>query len=131
KAFDMASHSHIIMALKQKGVDDQIIALIIDLYSITNNRTDLKDKQSYPTGIWTGVKQGDPMSLLLFNLALDPLLCKLEEEGSRFQPCSKKIIMAFADNLVLLSGSWEEIEKNTEILKAFCEQPASRHKGKN
>ncbi|NXE86043.1 POLR protein, partial [Cochlearius cochlearius] len=40
KAFDTVSHSHIIMALKQKGVDDHIIALISNLYHNINTWID-------------------------------------------------------------------------------------------
>lgn len=29
--------------------------------------------------------------------------------------------MAFADDLVLLSGSWEGMQSNIKILEAFCE----------
>ncbi|NXJ43982.1 POLR protein, partial [Ciconia maguari] len=36
KAFDTVSHSHIVMALKQKGVDEHIIALIKNLYHNIN-----------------------------------------------------------------------------------------------
>ncbi|NXG81205.1 PO21 protein, partial [Baryphthengus martii] len=68
-----------------------------------------------------GVKQGDPMSPLLFNLALDPLLCKLEECGDGLQQGNNTITaMAFADDLVLLSGSWKGMEKNIKILETFC-----------
>ncbi|NWX80541.1 POLR protein, partial [Alca torda] len=40
KAFDTVSHDHIIMALKQKGVDNHIIALITNLYYNINTRID-------------------------------------------------------------------------------------------
>ncbi|NXS50874.1 PO21 protein, partial [Balaeniceps rex] len=70
-------------------------------------RIDLKNEQSDPIGIRIGVKQGDPMSPILFNLSVDPLLCKLEQEGSGYQHGLKTVTtMAFADDLVLLSGSW-------------------------
>ncbi|NWX25049.1 PO21 protein, partial [Aegotheles bennettii] len=110
------SHSHIISALQQRGVDDHIIALISDLYNNIYTCIALKDEQSDPIGIRIGVKQGDPMSPLLFNLALDPLLCKLEEEGNGFQHCARKVTtMAFADDLVLLSASWDGMARNIEI----------------
>ncbi|KAM6188193.1 LOW QUALITY PROTEIN: ankyrin repeat domain-containing protein 55-like [Sarcoramphus papa] len=121
KAFDTVSHSHIIMALKQKGVDKHIIALIKNLYHNINIPIVLKNEQSDPIGIRIGVKQGDPMSPILFNLSVDPLLCKLEEDGFGFQHCSKNITtLAFADDLVLLSESWDGMQKNIEILEIFC-----------
>ncbi|NXE17291.1 PO21 protein, partial [Lophotis ruficrista] len=121
KAFDTVSHQHIIMALKQRGVDHHIIALIKNLYNNISTRIHLKNEQSDPIGIHIGVKQGDPMSPILFNLAIDPLLCKLEKDGNGFQHCSRTVTaLAFADDLVLLSGSWEGMEKNIEILEAFC-----------
>ncbi|XP_050770696.1 LOW QUALITY PROTEIN: ankyrin repeat domain-containing protein 55-like [Gymnogyps californianus] len=121
KAFDTVSHSHIIMALKQKGVDKHIIALIKNLYHNINIPIVLKNEQLDPIGIRIGVKQGDPMSPILFNLSVDPLLCKLEEDGFGFQHCSKNITtLAFADDLVLLSESWDGMQKNIEILEIFC-----------
>ncbi|NXX82159.1 PO21 protein, partial [Urocolius indicus] len=69
-----------------------------------------------------GVKQGDPMSPLLFNLALDPLLCKLETTGCGYQHCDKNVTaLAFADDLVLLSSSWDGMTKNIKILETFCD----------
>jgi len=112
KAFDTVSHNHIIMTLKQKGVDDHIISLITSMYQNVNSRIHLRNDQSDPTGIHIGVKQGDPMSPILFNLSIDPLLCKLESEGSGFQHYVRNITtMAFADDLVLewVMG-WDERE---------------------
>ncbi|NXG26738.1 PO21 protein, partial [Grallaria varia] len=77
-----------------------------------------------------GVKQGDPMSPLLFNLALDPLLCKLEDCGEGFQKGNTTVTaMAFADDLVLLSGSWEGMKTNIKILETFCELTGLKTQG--
>ncbi|KAF1585724.1 UNVERIFIED_CONTAM: hypothetical protein FQV15_0005362, partial [Eudyptes pachyrhynchus] len=120
KAFDTLSHSHNIMDLKQKGIDEDIIALIKNLYHNINIPIDLKNEQSDPIGIRIGVKQGDPMSLILFNLS-GYLTYLLEEDGFGFQHCSKNItILSFADDLVLLSESWDGMQKNIEILEVFC-----------
>ncbi|NXY79892.1 PO21 protein, partial [Glareola pratincola] len=130
KAFHTVSHEHIIMVLKQKGVDDHIIALIANSYQNITTSIALKNGRSDPIKIQIGVKQGDPMSPLLFNLSVDPLLCKLEEEGEGFQHGMKNITsMAFADDLVLLSGSWEGMEKNIQIVEAFCDLTGLKTQG--
>lgn len=41
KAFNSVSHSHIIMALKKKGVDQHIIALIKNRYHNSSTHIDL------------------------------------------------------------------------------------------
>ncbi|NXS45402.1 PO21 protein, partial [Balaeniceps rex] len=130
KAFNTVSHSHVVLALKQKGVDDHIIALINNLYHNITTRIDLKNEQSDPIRIQIGVKQGYPMSPILFNLFVDPLLCKLEEEGSGYQHGSKTVTtMAFANDLVLLSGSWEGMKRNIEILEVFCDLTGLKTQG--
>ncbi|NWH26398.1 PO21 protein, partial [Grus americana] len=130
KAFDTMSHSHIVVALKQKGVDNHIIALITNLHHNINTHIHLKNEQSDPTGIWIGVKQGNPMSPILFNLSVDPLLCKLEEEGCGYQHCLRNITtMAFADDLVLLSDSWDGMQKNIEVLEVFCDLTGLKTQG--
>ncbi|NXU78894.1 PO21 protein, partial [Oreotrochilus melanogaster] len=83
-----------------------------------------------PIYIRSGVKQGDPMSPSLFNLAMDPLLCKLESEGEGFHHGGSKVTaMAFADDLVQLSDSWEGMCHNINILEAFCNLTGLSTKG--
>ncbi|NWV44553.1 PO21 protein, partial [Grantiella picta] len=80
--------------------------------------------------ILTGVKQGDPVSPVLFNLALNPLLCKLEHRGRGFHQAGLRIMaMAFADDLVLLSDSWEGMDSNIKILEAFCKLTGLKTEG--
>ncbi|NXX51967.1 PO21 protein, partial [Tricholaema leucomelas] len=115
----------------QKGPDDHIIGLIKDFYDNIHTHIKIKLGQTEEIGIKTGVKQGDPMSPLLFNLCIDPLLCKLEELGNGYQYGAVKVTtLAFADDLVLLSSSWEGMEKNIEILEAFCELSGLKTQGK-
>ncbi|NXC34414.1 POLR protein, partial [Campylorhamphus procurvoides] len=130
KAFDTVSHQHILMGLKQRGVDPHIINLISNMYENIHATISTKEGEAEPIQIWVGVKQGDPMSPLLFNLALDPLLCKLEECGDRLRQGNNTVTaMAFVDDLVLLSGSWKGMEKNIKILETFCKLTGLRTQG--
>ncbi|NXD46680.1 PO21 protein, partial [Copsychus sechellarum] len=130
KAFDTISHQHIIMGLTQRGVDPHIIQLVTELYRNISTYIGKGTERIDPIKILTGVKQGDPMSPVLFNLALDPLLCKLETEGYGFHQGSLRITaMAFADDLVLLSDSWDGMCGNIKILETFCDLTGLQTKG--
>ncbi|NXW65989.1 PO21 protein, partial [Eurystomus gularis] len=92
---------------------------------------ELKNEQLDPIGIWVGVKQGDQMSPILFNLFVESLPCKLEKAGCGFQHCSKNITTtAFLDYLVLLSRSQEGMQKNIDILEVFCDLTGLKTQGK-
>lgn len=43
----------------------------------------------------------------VFSLSVDRLLCKLEEEGDESQHLT---MLAFADNFILLSQSWDGMQ---------------------
>lgn len=97
---------------------------------ISTRITTKKDTHTDKIQIRVGVKQGDPLSPLLFNLAMDPLLCKLEESGKGFHRGQSSITaMAFADDLVLLSDSWENMKENIRILETFCDLTGLKTQG--
>lgn len=107
KAFDTICHLHIIRGLVQRGVDPHVVHLAGEMFENITTYISTKKEKMDPIKSLTGVKQGDPMSPLLFNLALDPLLCKLKYAGEGFHQGALKITaMAFTDDLVLLSDSW-------------------------
>ncbi|NWI61873.1 PO21 protein, partial [Calyptomena viridis] len=102
------SHQHILMDLKQKGEDLNLITFIKNMYENICTYIDTKNEQLYHIQIQTGVKEDDPMLPLLFNLAVDPVLCKLEECecGKGYQEGENTVTaMAFADHLILFTGS--------------------------
>ncbi|NXB78029.1 PO21 protein, partial [Donacobius atricapilla] len=130
KAFDTICHQHIIVGLVQRGVDPHVVHLVSKTYNGIKTYIVTKRGKTDPINICSGVKQGDPMSPVLFNLALDPLLCKLETEGKGFHHGGFKVMtMAFADDLVLLSDSWDSMCHNIKILETFCELTGLRTQG--
>ncbi|NWI83328.1 PO21 protein, partial [Dryoscopus gambensis] len=130
KAFGSVSHQHIIMGL-QKRVDQHTINLIQNMYENTFTCITTKKETSEPIKILRGLKQGDPMSPLLFSLVLDPLLCRLEKKGKSYHHGNSQILaMAFADDLVLLSNSWEGMAYNIKLLETFCDLTGLKTEGK-
>jgi hypothetical protein len=79
----------------------------------------LKNCGGVELAVRRGVKQGDPLSSLLFNLVLDPLLDLVSdlEYGFRIddQPCS---VLAFADDLCLLFKSPEGLQRGMDCVSS-------------
>lgn len=102
KAFDSVPHEAIRRSLIAHGVDEALVKIVNNMYS--EGRTVFKNCGGFELEIKRSVKQGDPLSPLLFNLVLNPLLVKLEESGEGFRVGGNAIpVLAFADDLVLAS----------------------------
>lgn len=123
RAFDTVSHSLIDEVLTRRGVDPMVRTFIGDAYRNCSSSVLTSHGPTQPIKLKRGVKQGDPLSPLLFNLALDPLLYLLEElgEGVMMGDGLKLTSMAYADDLVILSDSWKGMEKNLVILETFTQ----------
>jgi hypothetical protein len=89
--------------------------------SYSNMRTVIGySSEEIPVSILRGVKQGDPLSPLIFNSIIEPLLLKLEKEpGYRITPTCEISSLAFADDLLLLANDIDQITKLINITKSY------------
>ena len=120
KAFDSVSHKHIKAVLEERSVDPLMVKLIMDCYREIGTCVRTSRGFTRRINMKVGVKQGDPLSPLLFNLAIDPLINSLEASGNGYKISKDKIaVLAYADDLVLVSDSWEGMNRNMAILESF------------
>ena len=106
KAFDSVPHESIKRALTRNGCPSEFIQIITNQYENSYTALSYTNGDSPLIPLKRGVKQGDPMSPILFNLVIDELF---EIIGDRFayelEGVGKVNARAFADDIALMSGS--------------------------
>ena len=118
KAFDRIQHSYLIEALREQGLSDAEVALILDIYSEQTGTID----GNHIFEIHRGVKQGDTLSSILFNAALEHIFRKweqrLDSQGWLIRNNLPRLThVRFADDILLFAKSLDEIIAMLEFLK--------------
>lgn len=110
-----------IQALIQQGVPVQIIRIIKELY--TNLKSRIKTDKIGPFfDVKKAVKQGDPLSSLLFTSALEQIFRNLEWEGKGVKINGSYLNNPrFADDIVLIAKNVDELEEMLGSLQAKSE----------
>jgi len=117
KAFDSIDHNFLIKALRNQGVPESYIQIIKQLYA--NNKTRIiTDIEGDYFEVRKGVKQGDPLSSVLFNCALEEVFRNLKWEGKGVNVNGTWLSnLRFADDIVLIAKSKEELAEMIRELK--------------
>ena len=120
KAFNSVSHNSITCALGRHSVDEPMVQYILQSYSNCTT-TILCGPANIPNvKLLQGVKQGDPLSPIIFNLILDELLdILLPSIGINITPNLRFNCLTFADDLILLSESPSTMKILINITTSF------------
>ena len=114
-AFGSIPHSAIVTTLTHIGVPLPLIEMISNSYSgaTTQIRTPLGLTADIP--VLSGVKQGCPLSPIIFNLTIDLILRAIKQTASDIGPAKVHDIpfsvLAYADDLVLISRKKDRLQK--------------------
>lgn len=105
KAFDSVSHHAIRRATKRFRINPLLSSYILSDLSEAWTNIHSKKMVSQPIKFNRGVKQGDPLSPIIFNMIMDELIAKIDSKfkGGSLSDSERVSIMAFADDLILLS----------------------------
>jgi hypothetical protein len=122
KAFDTVSHKHVLAGLTRFGASKHVTRIVEDLYRGASTRFTIPDGTTGEIEMKRGVKQGDPLSPVLFNIALDPLFCLVEKAGVPYEledgtPVS---VAGYADDTMVVSNNKNDLQANINLVEEFC-----------
>ena len=123
KAFDRVDHHYLQHVLQHYGFPQVFLDVIQVIYTNRRSRILVNGRLSNPFCIQRGVLQGDPLSPLLFVLALEPMCQLLRQHahygiktGSRTHTGS-----FFADDSQLYAGNEKSLTRQLALVQSFCD----------
>ena len=118
KAYDRVPRDLLWKILEKKEVQVEYIRAIQDMYEgvMTRVRTPVGDTIDFPIKI--GLHQGSALSPYLFNLVMDVVTESIQEEIPK--------CMLFADDIVILGDSKDEINWKLELWRTTLESKGFR-----
>lgn len=112
-AFGSVPHSVITFMLQQHGVHPVLVEVIQDAYASCSTTFVTASGETRQVQMLAGVKQGDPLSPIVFNLALESLIrstLDLKEDHGYKLLEHQVNALAYADDLVLLAKSPQNMQ---------------------
>lgn len=111
QAFDSVNRKHIKNALLMQGIPRKIVNLILMTLENTAAKVAVENSYSEHFEINTGVRQGDYLSAMIFNLVINYALMKIEEINHNSTIINRTTqLCGYADDLALIA-------RNTTYLK--------------
>ena len=98
KAFDRINRSFLMQIVDRLNINDITKKLIKLMYGETISFIELNGFLSLPISIEKGVRQGCPLSALLFDVGLEPLLRQIQSDKEILSENDQKIL-AYADDI--------------------------------
>jgi hypothetical protein len=124
KAYDCVDRSLLWKCLRSLGLHGRILDSLIEMYTDVKICVRVAGKLTESFSADVGVKQGDPLSPLLFGLFIDRMEGIIRDKlpaaaGVRLLDVCLKILL-YADDLVLLAESPAELQSMLDLLHSFC-----------
>ncbi len=123
KAFDTVWWNGLLKALYDIGIKGKAWRVIRNVYSDIQVSTLLEGRPSRWVPSTVGVRQGCPLSPVLFNIYINSLAVKLEELAAT---CGVEIVgdwlsaLLYADDIVAISHSREGLQRLMDEVDAWC-----------
>ena len=131
KAYDKIKHDYLFATLEKFNLPDIFINTIRALYKNAFTHVVINGFLSSPFQVTRGVRQGDPLSCLLFDLAIEPFACKLRNtpnlQGYNIPGLRNKIITSlYADDTTVYLRKGDKYRDLQDILQFWCKASGAK-----
>ena len=120
KAFDSVHHQLLWHKLSSIGVSTKLLKLLIDIYRNAKSCIQLCGKYTNSFICNTGVRQGCPLSPILFTLFTSDLLDEIKQCYGVMLGSRKVAGLMFADDLVLLANNQQDLQSSLNLRYGYC-----------
>jgi hypothetical protein len=125
KAYDWIHHDYLWKVLEAFQIPAPFIKTVKALYSHAYTQVAINGVLSDPFRVTRGVRQGDPLSCPLFDLAIEPLACLIRDcpdiRGIDVPSLVEKIVIKlFADDTNLYLSKYDRLDIVQGILDRWC-----------
>ena len=107
KAYDSVPHEALLYKLRKMGISGKVYAFIEKLYANSTLVVNVNDHTSEPVPLLRGLRQGCPLSPILFSIFINDIL-PLMDEKQPWQP--ECCYLLFADDLCIVGRSADELQ---------------------
>lgn len=130
KAYDKISHEYLWKVLDKFDVPENFTNTVKTLYKDAETSVMINGEISTKFNVTRGVRQGDPLSCLLFDIAIEPLaemLRKSDLTGFKTKEMAHRIVVTmFADDTTVYLSEKDNIKTLNDILSCWCNASGAR-----
>ena len=121
--FGSVPHEKIWEMMCQLGVPANFRDICREMYTNSTHKVRSKEGLSNDIPVHRGIKQGCPLSPLLFNLVLEGIIPQIEnsEGGYQFKGGNRLKILVYADDICLIGQEKEDIQRSLDMLTKFTD----------
>ena len=121
-AFGSVPHNLIWYGMRKLGVPEEALSILMDIYEGSTFTIQTAEGATNDIPRARGVKQGCPLSPLIFNLAIEGLIRGIQSSDARGYSFTESLevkCLAYADDLAIAASSEEDVEAMLDRLEEF------------
>ena len=130
KAYDKIAHDYLWCVLEKYGLPPKFIQKIQRLYKSTQTIVSVNKILPQAIKIGRGVRQGCPMSCLLYDIAIEPLaesIRKSSLKGFRIQGLEERVLVSlFTDDTLVYMNEDDNKKTLEKAIRNFCKASTAK-----